>query len=538
MGRKIKLAHTSLQRYRRSLFTETRTYISDVISPTDFLLKEFNLILSGCGTGKSFFVARTLPNMMRWIKPYEMLFVTSRSITVDQQSRQNGVSKYDKSDLSVVKFWNNESDDEEIMAQRGIQIMTYDKIIQILKQRNSVGHETLKRIKLIVFDECHTLFSDTFISGMDVLQVWIRDTLYLGEKYLIGMTATPGILFHHENTWGVKLNKINKSVLKGYTAKQIVCTNVETVPYLIASNHLAGKTMIMCATVDSCFKMQKEIPDSAVLISPHNPRFTPEMESIRKTIVDEETLPDTFLSVTERNEKGKAMAYERRPLNVLIVTSTAREGFNLKPESGIRNIVCCYGDPLHITQVCGRARFDIDTLVVADTYFRGDNLDQDSYLAEQRKAFKGFLYLRNNLKWFDGISHLVNHDVYGTKRFILSSDESRFISYINTKWLVPPTITKKCTDKYKIWRQEDKNEIVGVFRDCKLVSLPDDLITFHKVMSTLTRSLGYEVESGRQRFDGSFCRYKLIVSYDDEKSSYEKAVNPLDDQIGGQNSIV
>jgi hypothetical protein len=466
---------------------------------------------------------------MKWIKPHEMLFVTSRSITVDQQSRQEGVTKYNKNDLAVVRFWNKDSDDEESIAQRGIQIMTYDKIIQIIKQRNSVGHQTLERIKLIVFDECHTLFSDTFIQGMDVLQVWIRDTLYLGEKYLIGMTATPGILFYHEKTWGVPLNKINKNVLKGYTAKHLVCTNIETVPYLIAANHLAGKTLIMCATVDNCFKLQKEIPDSAVLISPHNSRFTPEMESIRQTIVDQETLPDTFLAVTERDDKGKAIAYERRPLNVLIVTSTAREGFNLKLESGIKNIVCCYGDPLHITQVCGRARFDLDTLVVADTYFRGDNLDQDSYLSEQRQAFKGFLYLRNNLKWFDGISHLVDHDVYGTKRFILSSDESRFISYINTKWLVPPTITNSDTDKYKIWRQEDKDEIVSVFKDCKIVNVPEDLITFHKVMFTLTQSLGYEIESGQQRFGGSFHRYKLIVSYDEDKSNYEKAVKPLDE---------
>jgi hypothetical protein len=342
------------------------------------------------------------------------------------------------------------------------------------------------------------------------------------------MTATPGILFYHEKTWGVELNKINKNVLKGYTAKHLVCTNMETVPYLIAVNHLAGKSLIMCATVDNCFKLQKEIPDSAVLISPHNSRFTPEMESIRQTIVDEETLPDTFLAVTERDDKGKAIAYERRPLNVLIVTSTAREGFNLKPESGIKNVVCCYGDPLHITQVCGRARFDIDTLVVADTYFRGDNLDQDSYLAEQRQAFKGFLYLRNNLKWFDGISHLVDHDVYGTKRFILSSDESRFISYINTKWLVPPTINKSDTDKYKIWRQEDKNEIVSVFKDCKLINIPEDFITFHKVISILTQSLGYEIESGQQRFDGSFHRYKLVVSFDEDKVNYDKAIKPLD----------
>jgi hypothetical protein len=70
---------------------------------------------------------------------------------------------------------------------------------------------------------------------------------------------------------------------------------------------------------------------------------------------------------------------------------------------------------------------------------------------------------------------------------------------------------------------------VSVFKDCKIVNVPEDLITFHKVMFTLTQSLGYEIESGQQRFGGSFHRYKLIVSYDEDKSNYEKAVKPLDE---------
>lgn len=468
-------------------------------------------------------------SQMSWIKPYEVLFITSRSITAEQQARQEGMSKYKKDDISVVKFWNKDNDDEEQMLERGVQIMTYDKIVHILRERNTPDHQTLERIKIVVLDECHTLFSDTFMDGLDILEVWIRDGLYLGEKFFVGMTATPGIVLHNQQRWGVKINRVNKKVIPGYRAKKLVATNFETIPYLITSNILLGKTIVMCPTVRECFKLQSEIPNAAVLVSQNNDAYTDEMETIRKYIVEHETLPDTFLEARRRDKSGKGVEFEKRELKVLLATSTVREGFNLREESGVRNIISCYGDSLYITQFLGRARYDIDNLVVADTYIRDDNLKKQTYLAEQRKAFKGFLYLKNNLKWFDDIAHLVEHGVYGTKRFVLSSDESRFISYINSNWLAPSDATREMLDRYKIWKDTDKTEIVSRFVDCKLIPTQPQYITFNKVMFTLQQSLGYEIESGQQRFDNERHRYKLIVSFDEERISYVKAIPPVDE---------
>jgi hypothetical protein len=484
-------------------------------------------LATGCGTGKTYFASHTLPSQIPDLKPHEILYVTSRSITVDQQSKTDGITKYDRKDPNIIKFWNKSSDNEDEMAERGIIIMTYEKLIKILIEQNTPDHQTLERIKLIVFDECHTLFSDTFIEKIEVIWIWIRDCLYLKEKYLLGMTATPGIVMYNRLKWGVQINRVNKGVIPGYSAKQLLATNMETLPYLITSNILAGKTLIMCPTVKECYRLQKEIPNAAVLVSKNNSAWSSEMITIRDTIVEKETLPETFLAVTDRDSNGRAIKFEKRELQVLIMTSTGREGFNLRPESGIKNIVSCYGDSLYITQLLGRARFNIDMLVVADTYIRDDNLKKDPYLAEQRKAFKGFLYLKSNLKWFNDIAHLVDHGVYGTKRFVLSSDESRFIGYINSKWLAPTDAQRKALDRYKIWKPEDKEEIVKFFQDCQIVLHPQDA-TFNSVMQTLVDSLGYTVENGQQRFNKEMHRYRLIVSFDEDKITYEKIKKPLD----------
>jgi hypothetical protein len=250
------------------------------------------------------------------------------------------------------------------------------------------------------------------------------------------------------------------------------------------------------------------------------------MDEIRREIISEETLPDFY---SETRDDG---IVERHALNVLITTSTAREGFNLREESGVRNVICCLTDPLHVTQFAGRARYNLDKIVVADTYMPLDKFNSDSYLPMQRKLFRDFLYNKENVRWFKSVAHLVSHDVYGVKRFVLNSDENKFISYINTKWLVPMEATKEEIEKRKIWRTDDKFEITDMFKRCKLVDASDGDITFTRVVTMLESCLGYKVNSKRQVLDNERRTYKLIVSFDEDKISYQKAIPPLDDEVG------
>ena len=500
-----------------------RKFISNIVTAEDFQIGKFNLISSGCGTGKSKFVAEKLLDLMPDIQPYEVLLVTSRSLTVEQQSKPDGMSKFDKRDKVTVDFWNEESDDFSRVSDRGMQVMTYDKIISITKTQNSSSGKTLGRVKILVLDECHCLFSDVFIRGMDGFRQWVRRTADLNGMLVIGMTATPDIMFQYGASGGFAIHRVNKGILPGHVAKRMIATNFDTIPYLLASGKLTGKTLIMCPSVSQCKTLKASIPNSTILVSASNKECTPEMRRIRNHLAYESKLPEYF-----REEDADGRLVERE-LNVLITTSTAREGFNLDKSSGVKNIVCCLTDPLHVTQFVGRARYNLDKIVVADAYVQVDNGSKDNILARQRLLFKSFLRNRENIKWFEHVAHLVEHDVYGVKRFTLSSDESRFIGYINRKWLLPTDASKDDVRARRIYKPHDVDEIVTEFRQCKLLDRPDSDISFATVVRTLTSCLGYKVTEGRVRYEGAQKRYKLVVDYDEGQNIYTKQVNPLPD---------
>jgi hypothetical protein len=336
-------------------------FISDYIDTSLVDKEKFNIIASGTGTGKTHFIGKELQHRFPNIKHHEILFIASRSLIVDQQSKEEEIEKYQPNNLTYIKYWNGEENHEYLLGN-GIQIMTYDKIIRILQTQNKEGLETLDKVKIIVFDECHTLFSDKFIRDIEMLKVWIRDTLYTGKKIIIGMTATPNILSYYQKQWGVSTNQLNKETIINYKAKQLHCTDFKTIPYIVTTQ-LEGKTMIMCYSYTDCLKLKEQIPNSFVLISQSNKSFTPAMDKVRQYIIDYESLPDTY-----EDEDGS-----KKELNVLITTSTLREGVNLREHSGVRNIICCFTDELHITQFVGRCRYNIDNLIVADTYINSDN---------------------------------------------------------------------------------------------------------------------------------------------------------------------
>lgn len=492
-------------------------FISDEIKNMEVDKTSFNIISSGTGTGKTWFVVNELNKYFPNIRYSEILFITSRSLIVEQQSKSKRISKYDMNNLVYINHWNGASDSTELLERKGIQIMTYDKIINILATKNIEGLETLNKIKLIIFDECHTLFSDKFIKDIEMLKVWIRDILYVGNKIILGMTATPNIIFYYQNEWGVTINQINSKVLINYKAKQLHCTDFDTIPYIITTNQIEGKTIIMCYSVDDCYKLKNKIPNSCVLVSKSNKSFTKEMKKLREYIVKNESLPDTFIE--NKTEKK---------LKVLITTSTLREGVNLREESGVKNVICCFTDELHITQFMGRCRFNIDNLIVAHTYIRTDNFDTNSYLSKCREAFKDFMRNKNSTSWFDSISHLVEHDVYKTIKFILGSEEKKFINYINSKWLVPDDILdKNQLDKYKIYKEEDKQEIIKKVIECKLLNLCASKITFNRVVDLMANSLGYSIESNRLKIKNKKYTYKLVIDFDEEKIIYQPIIREI-----------
>lgn len=466
---------------------------------------------------------------MPYINRWEVILVTSRALTVDQQAGDPGMSKFDPKNQAVIDYWNGDSDDVSAVRDLGIQVMTYDKLIGLIRDKNPKRGTTLQRIKIIVLDECHAIFSDTFVPGMDLIVQWVRRTLDASLKFIVALTATPEIIYSFGESKGFKINMVLSEDLESYVAKQLICTNFASIPYLITSGTLEGKTLIMAPTAAYCYKLQASIPGSVVMVSPNNKGFTKDMDVIREHIAKNATLPDYYYEDVEWDKDGVATKKKKRRLDVLISTSTLREGLNIDKKSGVKNIVCCLTDTLHVTQFAGRARFNLDKLVVADTFIPSEKECKNQFMVDERKAFHDFLYYKNSFGWFASISHLVEHNVNQVWRVVLGADDIRFVQYINGKWLVPTNADEDERIKRRIWRQSDKDEIRKWFCDCRITSKPIDYVSFNSVINTLKDALGYEVESNRHRVDDKQVTYKLIVSYDEGRANHAKIKKPIEE---------
>lgn len=498
-------------------------YLSDKLRPEMFRHDQFNLIASGTGTGKSYWAIHTMLEQFPDIKPQEVIFATSRALTRDQITRHSGAIRYDPSFDSIKRMWNGQDVDPAVIADYGITVMTYDRLIDLILNSGDGDHEVLQNVRAVIFDECHALFSDTFIDNISSVWLWARDLVYAGKKICIGLTATPNIVVYNRERWSVPLNILNADDAIKYKAKQMVCTTFDSIPYLICSNHLPGRSIVLCASITDARKLQAQIPNSAIMVSPHAKEFTPEVAWLRDYIAKHESLPDNFPVFVSENKKTKERTVRWEHLNVLLTTSTMREGLNIREKSGVRNMITCFTDEMNVTQFLGRCRYEVDNLVLAKTFVRSDNVRQSQYIIESRKLFDQYMENKKCVSFFNAVSHLVQHDVYGIKRFVLGSDDVSFVAYINSRWLVPIGSTGRDLDRYKIWRDEDKSEIVAQAIRAKLFPLFPSQVTFAAVIKLLRRSLGYEIQSKQGIVDHARKTYKLIISFDEEKVSYKPA---------------
>lgn len=500
-------------------------FISDVVDLKNIRRDAFNLIASGCGTGKSYFITHHLQQYFPDVAPEEIIFITSRSLTADQQARVSGVAKYNPKDTAIVNFWNGDPRAGTTVDGTGMRIMTYDKLVFILSNCNTIGYRTLVNAKIVVFDECHTLFSDTFISNIDAIKVWVRDMLDIGDKIIMGLTATPEILRFNAERWGVIVHNLNEEILMKYRAKHMICTTFEHIPELLDFGRLLGKTLIMCHSYKQCKQLEARIKNSTILTSASNEHYTPEMSMIRDYISKYERLPDKFFvpSAAElaRRAEGKHARTDDgvwKDLHVLIATTTAREGYNLCPDSGIQNIISCYGDDLHLTQICGRARYNLDNVVVALTRrCAEDSFRPEDYLPVRRQEFRDFMNGGDGACWFKSVSHLVEGDLDDVEIVGVGPSPEKFSQYIDSRWLVPDDCPDDQLPAYRIWRAEDKQELIDKCKECKLADRKKSRFTFLRVLSILT-DMGYVIQSGRA-YDGEKTQhtYKLIT-----KSDYAK----------------
>lgn len=494
-------------------------FISDVFEKSKVKKNEFNLIVSGCGSGKTHFVANHLLELYPDVRPDQVLLVCSRSMIVQQQAESGKVELVTKGTIFDMQMKEHTRfdlrDDEEWtgMAKEasecGIRVLTYDRLIYMLNRGNYKGRSIVDQFKIVVFDECHALAVDDFVTNMAMLRMWVSCKTKNSPMLIFGLTATPDALFDRSYYFATTFNLVlEEPIYRYHTSKLRVVTNESLGPKL-AAGAFPGKALVLCQSVRECERLVAEVPNSAMLISKTHKACTDQSNYIRDYICRHEVFPPTVM------RDGAEV-----PLKYLFVTSTAREGFNLREESGVRTIVSCYTDPVNVVQIFGRARYNIDELVIVDTPKVGDHHQADDYELGYRQLFREFVQ-DGNKGWLRIPEHCISPDCEIMIDDEMSSSAADLVKELDTNW----------TNKFFCF-PEEKQKLVELFDQYGILPTMKTKRNFMWVLRTL-ESMGYQPHALRQYVDGVQRRGYILsgtVRPDTARHYIEVGRNRPDDQ--------
>lgn len=398
--------------------------VSDLIDISRLKLDEFNLIVSGCGTGKSYFAINELTNMVnkqfnKDIEGYEVWFVTSRKITKQQQLEDTEYS--DK--LKKLNEWQCEllinSDDikKDIIKltnefKNRIAIMTYNQF------NICINDKLADKLKIIVFDECHALISDrNYITEMNNVKDFIRNTLSKksNKKYLIGMTATNHLL--KPEIFDININYLLDEPFFKYKVSKVYTNSYIFFNYIL--DNLAGKSIIMIDNVKEIIKIKNKYKEKCMI-----------------AISDTKTLDKTYTKEYKeisRQDKDYIIEYKtlRDDVDLFVSTSCSREGFEFKSDKiKINNVIVCSQFATDIIQFLGRYRGDIENLYIFNKPFYDKN---KLNIIEYKQNKKFYNYINASYKDFFKDFKMLDTEFEHSK---LSKRTAGiyFKEYINENW--------------------------------------------------------------------------------------------------------
>lgn len=368
--------------------------MSDAIHIERLTSGKLNMVHGGCGTGKTTWAINELPQILG-IEPRDVLFITSRAITAAQlRAKLDGLTEVKSLPEDETGDFDSIYDYALVELQKDrVHVFTMSTFGKLLSYLRYDGFELLRPPKLLIVDEIHALFTDvTFMTSARNIVTYITDIVLLTDTPVVGLTATPFFLKDMKFPY-VMLN----DVVFQYHAAHTIITDFERVSRLVVERFTKGRTIIMCPDIKHCTELAHVIPDSFVLISKNAKGYTPQMDWVRNYIVDKGDLPETYPDICGRHH----------PLNVLIGTSTLREGFNLSTLSGVKHVVSCCNDTTSIVQFAGRVRDDIDDLVVAYTYSPNNNsLRNPKFMRDEIAYFRDFFTGNYSNGWDNCIADL------------------------------------------------------------------------------------------------------------------------------------
>lgn len=453
--------------------------ISDIIDTNKIQQGKINMIVAGCGTGKSYFAINTLSKKLN-IRHEEILIVTSRSMTRDQQEKDKAykgkIKRISTGNIKLVnKAINNSTSHRigkgklKIDDERKVHICTYNWF-----NDNYFDYNYLEGVKVIVFDEIHTLFTDIIYNkSLNNILLHIKEIML--NHIVIGMTATD--IEIKRNTY--INNDLNYLLDKPYYIYNVqksfnVISKLRYVNVIL--NNIKGNSLYMSASSKRAIKLAKEY-DGKVIISEQNENYNDSIKNTRNYVIDNKTLPINT--------------------NILFCTSCMREGMELKQESNIKNIFIESSDPNMIIQFIGRYRNNIDNVYIINNHYYELKEFQDSMTHNQKEYHNDMKRFINDKpsRWKHYFSNIINTDI--NINIIKENDiEESFINYIEDNFI-----------NKIIYKKEDKQLIVNKSKELGFKKDKTHPHSFNSIIKYLEYK-GYKIEKKTIRIKGK--QYRTV----------------------------
>ena len=485
-------------------------YISDVVDCSSFVRGCMNVVTAGCGTGKTYWVVNKLLEQYPDVKPGEVLFITSRSITKKQVAKSDNTLLLTNRNIEGISMaWAGVGDEIREMIDAGIVVGTYNQLASLvcprvmpLKHEDPVAMikdgKLFKNLRILILDECHAIYCDTFMRFMESVNVFIREQLrFRDDIVVIGLTATPEILKGRDETFNIPMHFVTPHVLSKYRVKNMFCTDRNSSFKVLNLVHNPDdKAIIMCRSVDDCKRMAKRLGNATVICSENrNSTYTPEMARIRNYIVEHEELPPTYY-----DNDGHEI-----PLKYLLSTTTLREGFNLRETSGVRTVMTYIPDAIHVVQFVGRCRYSVDNLIVVDTY--RDTLireDEQNYLLKSRRDFSAFMD-GDGWWWWSEVSPVFAGTRQDVRKYVGYSDVESFLQWFDRRYLA----TGKAEKNRNKWiiRKEGAVPIVQAAIKYGAMGNNASKYNFNAIRHMMEQEYGYIFETHMDKDESGQFRY-------------------------------
>lgn len=332
------------------------------------------IINGGCGSGKTFTAlnisneAFSLKHALekRFGKKINMAFLCSR-----EAAKTQNVVNYVSTTESLIPITDEETI-EPYLDKNNILCITYHSFM-LYVEKKQIDEKTFD---VIVCDEAHSLFTDTYAYQMGAflkwhlkynrIIIWMTATdEYFQECYSIFMELKgfPRPRFQRlyeggeQDDFMGRYNTKNVVYSKSSYAKLII----EPIAELVDKDHRA---LVFLNSAKECYKYYKIYKEKAgFYISPYSTSINEDGENLLELFNENEK---------QRRAEGKIplrkalLENENFPadIDILFTTDALRESVNIQKESNVKYIITDDNSSVGVIQKRGRVRSDIDTFFI------------------------------------------------------------------------------------------------------------------------------------------------------------------------------